>query len=149
MSGNLTTFTCKMCGHCCQGTGGIIVSKPEWQRIADFLQISENDFLTNCTDKQGEKRRLKIGSDKYCLFFSEKGCTIHEVKPDICRAWPFFRGNLIDELSFKMAQDYCPGITSSMPHSIFAQEGKAYLQSLKLLKTDNSQAANALCIEKS
>ncbi len=136
-----------MCGHCCQGTGGIIVSEPEWQRIASYLRTSSEQFLNKYTDPQGEKRRLKSDSNGYCLFFSSQGCSIHPVKPDICRAWPFFRGNIIDASSWEMAQDYCPGIKAEAGHASFAAEGKKYLQDNSLVKTDKKQAANALCIE--
>ena len=147
MSEDLQTFHCHMCGHCCQGTGGIIVSEPEWQRIAKYLNTDSNFFLANYTDRQGKKRRLKNDKNGYCLFFSKQGCSIHSVKPDICRAWPFFRGNIIDSSSWEMAQDYCPGIKADAEHASFAAEGKKYLREHFLIKTDKEQAANALCIE--
>ena len=34
-----TAFDCHMCGHCCEGKGGIVVSPSDLQRLCDFLRM--------------------------------------------------------------------------------------------------------------
>jgi hypothetical protein len=77
----------------------------------------------------GGKYRLKSRDDGYCVFFVQgRGCGVHPARPDICRAWPFFRGNLIDVVSWEMAQAFCPGINGNVPHEEFVRQGLHYLR---------------------
>ena len=52
---------------------------------------------------------------------------MHIAKPDICRAWPYFRGNLIDSESYALAKDFCPGIPQEQSHEAFVRQGLSYL----------------------
>ena len=141
-------FECQMCGNCCQGQGGIVISEPEQKRIADFLSLSLDKFLDSYTEFRNGKRCIKTRGNDCCIFFHEgEGCGIHPVKPDVCRAWPFFRGNLLDEMSFELAKDYCPGIKPDADHEDFVREGIAYLEKHALSGGRATGAANALLIE--
>lgn len=143
-----TVFHCQMCGHCCEGQGGIIVSPNDLLRLSSFLQLSDSEVIERFGEKRDGKLQIRTGTDGYCIFFRQgKGCTVHEGKPDICRAWPFFRGNLIDSESFAMAKDFCPGIDKDASHATFSAEGKAYLSNMELLAHDTSNEANALILE--
>ncbi len=142
-----TVFDCRMCGHCCQGEGGIVASAPERDRLAAYLGLSVEDFCARYTEAQGKKLVLRCGEDGYCVFFDPAtACTVHPAKPDVCRAWPFFRGNLVDATSWELAQDYCPGIIAARGHTEFARQGKAYLRDNGLNKTGRPDEAGALCI---
>ena len=35
-----TVFQCRMCGHCCEGRGGIVVSPADLTRLAAFLDLA-------------------------------------------------------------------------------------------------------------
>ena len=74
-------------------------------------------------------------------------CQVHAGKPDICRAWPFFRGNLVDAESFAMARSFCPGINSQISHEEFVRAGLTYLRKENLLAHDASHEANALIVQ--
>lgn len=142
-----SVFDCKMCGHCCQGQGGIVASAPERVRLAAYLGLSEDEFCAVYTEPQGAKLVLRCREDGYCIFFDpERACTVHPAKPDVCRAWPFFRGNLVDEVSWELAQDYCPGIRAACGHAEFARQGVAYLVDNGLTKQGRVDEANALRI---
>ena len=96
----------------------------------------------------GTKLKIRVGEDGYCIFFREgKGCIVHEGKPSICKAWPFFRGNLVDEVSFSMAREDCPGIMREVSHVRFAREGYRYLKDYKLLARDGLHEGRALVVE--
>jgi len=144
---SIPVFDCRMCGHCCQGQGGIVASAPERDRLAAYLHISVEEFCARYTEAQGKKLVLRCGEDGFCVFFDPKtACTVHPAKPDVCRAWPFFRGNLVDEVSWELAQDSCPGIRAESGHAEFARQGIAYVNDNGLAKTGREDEANALRI---
>ena len=143
-----TVFDCKMCGHCCKGAGGIVVSPADLERLSAFLQLSHEEIIDRYGEYSGKKLMIRRGDDDYCIFFKVGlGCTVHAGKPSICRAWPFFRGNLIDPESFEMAKDFCPGIQQDVRHEVFAKVGLTYLKREQLLAKDPLREANALIMD--
>lgn len=136
-------FECKKCGHCCQGEGGIILTAKDRERLAEHLGISVDELIKKYSEKVNGKIRLRCGDNGYCVFYSE-GCAVHPGRPDICRAWPFFRGNLIDETSWEMIQEYCPGINPKAGHKEFVRQGKEYIKKEGLCQHDPDIAPNAL-----
>ncbi len=141
------TFECRRCGKCCEGRGGIVVGAKDLARLAAHLAVSPERFLELYTEEMGGKAHLLTGGDGACLFFRAGfGCSVHPARPDVCRAWPFFRGNIIDKFSFEMAREDCPGISRACSHSQFASEGYAYLQENGLLGSDPSRDGRALII---
>ena len=138
-------FTCKRCGKCCCGQGGIVISPKDAMRLADHLGLSVDEMLCAHAYRQQEKYFLRSGEDGNCTFFKQAtGCEIHQARPDICRAWPFFRGNLMDKTSYEMAGQDCLGITPDTNHAEFARLGFSYLQRHQLLATDPVREARAL-----
>ena len=142
-------FTCRMCGQCCHGQGGIVVSPKDLRRITRVLGIDAETFRREYGEERGGKLQIRTGDDGACIFFREgKGCIVHEGKPSICKAWPFFRGNIEDPVSLHLAKDFCPGIPKEISHADFAAQGKRYLQENGLLANDRSREANALILDK-
>lgn len=139
-------FECKQCGHCCQGRGGIVLARRDLERLATYLDMSQDSIASRYAEKHGGKIKLRPGPDGFCIFFSQdSGCRVHQAKPDVCRAWPFFRGNLEDPVSLELAKDYCPGIRKDAAFSQFSSQGLAWLASKNLLADDEDQdAPNAL-----
>ena len=137
-------FSCKMCGHCCQGKGGIILTDKDSIRLADFLNMTVTDLHEkHCEPAHDEKIQLKVAEkDLYCIFY-DKGCSIHSARPDICRAWPFFKGNIVDPVSLSLSLDYCHGINKNIEHKIFAKQGLEYIKKENLNHYDKN-APNAL-----
>ncbi|WP_147821276.1 YkgJ family cysteine cluster protein [Salidesulfovibrio onnuriiensis] len=139
----LKAFECRMCGHCCHGEGGIIMSEKDRQRLALHLGISVEELLEKYSEERNGKISLGTGDDGYCVFFKD-GCGVHPGRPDICRAWPFFRGNLIDSMSWEMIQEYCPGVNPEAGHAEFVRQGRQYLRDENLLRYDPATDPNAL-----
>ncbi len=138
-------FDCRMCGHCCEGAGGIIVSPDDLVRICEYLNVSSEEFSNKYGIVRNEKLTVRTGDDGFCIFFvQDKGCSVHEGKPNICRAWPYFRGNMIDEDSLFLAKDFCPGINPEVAHKDFVQAGEDYLQKNNLIANDAKTQARAL-----
>lgn len=104
-----------------------MLTAKDQQRLAGHLGISLEDFLAAHTDGKAGKIRLGVREDGFCLFFQD-GCGVHPARPDVCRAWPFFRGNLLDASSWELALEYCAGINPRLTHEQFVRQG---LESLK------------------
>ncbi|MFO8033108.1 MAG: YkgJ family cysteine cluster protein [Desulfohalobiaceae bacterium] len=147
MGQNGNAFECRMCGQCCQGEGGIILGSLDIQRLCKGLGLSREDFLAKYTLRQNHKTQL-LSQNGNCIFFSrDQGCLVHTHKPDICRAWPFFQGNLRDEQSWLLAQDYCPGINQDVEHQEFVHQGLEYLQQNKLIYSSQDPEAPAALLK--
>lgn len=76
---------CRDCANCCK-TLSPQVNQTDIERIAKFLEISENEFI---------EKYLKIGDEKKyemnalpCPFLEENKCTIYDVRPAVCREYP-------------------------------------------------------------
>lgn len=142
-----TSFNCQRCGHCCQGEGGIVMTARDRERLARHLNQDIAEMLSSCAESVGGKIRLRVGQDGYCVFFRQgEGCGVHQGRPDICRAWPFFRGNLVDASSWEMIQTDCPGVNAAAGHDLFVREGVAYLQEHGLVHESGPEAPRALVL---
>lgn len=138
-------FDCQMCGICCEGKGGIVVSPTDLARICDFLHLSPEAFTSQYGEQHNGKLKIRTGDDGFCVFFVQgKGCSVHVAKPDICRAWPYFRGNIVSAESFAMAKDFCPGIKPEARHEDFVLEARQYLKEHGLHAENPHSEANAL-----
>lgn len=147
MGENRDVFECRKCGICCEGRGGIILSPRDLTRLAAFLGEDEQTVVALYAEKSNGKLKIRCGDDGNCFFFrSGTGCSVHEGKPDICRAWPFFRGNLEDPASLAMAKEFCPGIDADCSFEDFVRAGLAYLQAENLRGEDAGKEANSLII---
>jgi len=141
-------FTCQMCGQCCQGQGGIVVTNEEQQAIANFLNLTVGEFRNRYIYTRADKDFIRTNEQRFCIFFKKSsGCLIHPVKPKVCQAWPFFRGNLVDKTSWEMAKEYCPGICHDVSFEEFVHQGLAYLQKNGLISKKDNREANALKVQ--
>ena len=103
-------FECTQCGTCCQGEGGIHLTTEEIDRISDFLNFSPRDFQKKfCLEKNG-RIYIHIREDGYCHFSRDGKCSIHAVKPNPCRTWPFLRPMLTDQPNWETARNSCPAL---------------------------------------
>lgn len=107
-------FGCVKCGGCCQGEPGVVrVSKAELGLIAQKLGLpTERLFETGFVDAFETAYRLnEEPANGRCVFFKEgAGCSIYEVRPQQCRTWPFWLGNLRSMERWRAAARNCPGI---------------------------------------
>lgn len=88
---------CQECGgKCCTGESGyIFASLKELEQIADFLDLSFEDFLLHYVKKVGYRFSLieqKFQEGYACIFFDKNKlcCSIYEVRPKQCRDFPFW-----------------------------------------------------------
>ncbi len=84
----------------------------EAARIAKFLGITDEEFVARYCSKKGGKLSIICSDDLYCIFYNkDEGCSIHPVKPERCRDWPYYESILRDPESWEEAKDACPGIS--------------------------------------
>ncbi len=145
-SATLAAFDCQRCGHCCEGRGGIVLAPSDAARLAAHLGLAVEEFLARHTERKGRLPRLLAGPDEYCEFYDHAlpGCGVHPARPDICRAWPYFRGNLLDAESWAMMREDCPGMELPAAHAEFAAQGRAYMQEHGLFKRRGDDTPEAL-----
>ena len=111
-------FQCQKCGECCKGYGGVFVSGREIERISQHLQIDLDDFVRNYCQWSGNRPLIKTSDSGYCIFWDEV-CTIHQVKPRMCKIWPFIESMLADPMNWAIIKSVCPGVRASIgPHEL-------------------------------
>ncbi len=109
-----TIFTCNKCGDCCKGYGGTFVTPEDIRAIADFIQADPDHFVNDYCRMSGDRPLLRQGSGGYCVFWDTQ-CTIHPVKPRMCRAWPYIPGVLRDPANWRGMASVCPGMDPEAP----------------------------------
>lgn len=116
-------FSCTQCGKCCTGSPGFIwVTEAEMNEMADFLKLSLKDFKRLYVKKVGQRYSLveKKTENHSCVFYREKKCQVYAARPLQCRAYPFWKENLLSEESWKQTAQECEGIQADAP--LIAQE---------------------------
>ena len=109
-------FECKQCGQCCLGFGGTYVTPEDICRISAHIQADPDTFVSRFCDMTGAGPVLTQGPDLRCIFFSDAAqCTIHPVKPRMCRAWPFLETLVKHPENWDAMASACPGMTPSVP----------------------------------
>lgn len=119
----MRAFQCKQCGTCCFGEGGIRVEDDEAGRIAGFLGIPPEVFLSTYCYSANGRVYIGTGRDRYCIFYHpERQCLIHPVKPRPCTLWPFYPALLMDRDTWEAAKDACPGLVPDSTFEDFVRE---------------------------
>jgi uncharacterized protein len=102
-------FGCKLCGKCCIGFGGTYLTEDDIQNIARHIGSDPDTFISQYCQKSGNHPVLAQGDNGYCVFW-DGSCTIHEVKPRMCKAWPFIKPVLADVKNWHIMANSCPGM---------------------------------------
>ena len=119
----MEAFICHTCGECCFGEGGVFVGEEEKRRIADFLDIPADKFVSQFCEERNGRLYIRTGKDGFCLYYDkEKSCLIHPVKPDRCSLWPFFPAIVNDKENWELAKEACPGINPDCSYEEFVRQ---------------------------
>ena len=118
-------FACTLCGDCCKGYGGTYLTDTDMDAIAGFIGVSKAHLKSAYTRLSGGQRVIAQGKNGYCIFW-DKVCTIHAVKPRMCRQWPFISSILVDVANWRAMASCCPGMdTDAAVNTIIACVKKA------------------------
>ncbi|MBF0099677.1 MAG: YkgJ family cysteine cluster protein [Desulfobacterales bacterium] len=109
-------FTCKKCGECCTGYGGTYLTEQDISAISTFLTIPEHQFLREYCVLSGNRYLISQAKNNKCVFW-DKLCTIHAVKPKMCRQWPFIESVLMDTQNWYIMAQVCPGMRNDIPEN--------------------------------
>ena len=102
-----------MCGECCKGYGGTFVNQNEIEAISQYLKTDPESFVTDYCQLSGRRPPIKTAESGYCIFW-DKVCTIHRVKPRMCKIWPFVESILVDSTNWAIIQSMCPGVRADV-----------------------------------
>ena len=110
-------FQCRMCGACCSGFGGTYVSQADIERISAFIGCDPGRFTSKYCSPSGSRWVLATADNGKCVFFDDNiTCTIHPVKPTMCRAWPFIRTVVTHPENWDAMANSCPGMKKGVSH---------------------------------
>jgi hypothetical protein len=112
-------FQCQKCGDCCKGYGGTYVTEDDINSIAKFIGIPPHEFKSKYCSISNNKPLLTQKADGYCVFW-DNICTIHPVKPKMCRVWPFIPSILVDPNNWNLMASVCPGMRTNYPDDVIA-----------------------------
>lgn len=110
-------FECQLCGDCCKGFGGTYVGREDIEKISEYIGSDPKKFTEEYCDPSGTRFVLTRSNDGYCFFFDQKKqCTIHPVKPYMCRAWPFLKTIIKNPENWNIMSNSCPGMKKDIPN---------------------------------
>lgn len=129
-------FECRQCGDCCKGFGGTYVTPQDIINISAYIDVDPAKFIDGYCDASGSRHVLTLGNDGCCIFFDTvKQCTIHPVKPYMCKAWPFIQTIIKHPENWNIMSNSCPGMKKEIPHdnltTIVTREKRKLDKSLK------------------
>jgi len=117
-------FDCQQCGECCKGYGGTYVTETDIQNISNYIHSPINNFIEKYCTLSGKKYVLSQAESGYCIFFKNKLCLIHPVKPRMCRSWPYIETVVKAPENWAAMGSCCPGIDSNADPEIIIQTVK-------------------------
>lgn len=81
--------------------------------IAKHLEISISAFIEHYCAPSGKRFVLAQRADGYCIFW-DQNCTIHAIKPRMCRQWPYI-GSLLEDIgNWRIMASVCPGMQADV-----------------------------------
>lgn len=110
-----TVFDCQQCGECCVGFGGTYVSPEDIRAIAAFIGASATETQREFCQQSDQGLVLAMGKEGRCVFQKNNICSIHPVKPRMCREWPFIPAVLRQPGNWRLMGEACPGIRPDAP----------------------------------
>lgn len=113
-------FKCEKCGDCCKGYGGTFVTEEDIQAIAAYLKTDPERFVEDYCCMSGGQPVLAQQKNGYCMFWDNL-CTIHLVKPKMCKQWPFIKNVLIDVNNWQIMAGICPGMRIDVSDDIIKE----------------------------
>jgi uncharacterized protein len=113
-------FNCRRCGDCCKGYGGTFVTETEIEKIAAHIHTDPDTFVKDYCQISGGKMILAQAENMYCIFWNGL-CTIHPVKPRMCKTWPFIESVLFDVGNWHIMASLCPGIRTDLPDRVIKE----------------------------
>lgn len=108
-------FQCQPnCGRCCDQPGGIVYLSPDdAQRLAHHAGLAVEAWLERDARQTFDGRYVLKSreEDGVCIHLNEqKQCSVYEVRPQQCKAFPWWGENLATPAAWGNTKRSCPGI---------------------------------------
>ena len=108
-------FSCQPnCGKCCDEPGGIVYLSPDdATRLAAHAELDVEAWLERDTRQTYDGRYVLKSreEDGTCIHLNaQQQCNIYEVRPQQCRAFPWWGENMATPSSWASVKRNCPGI---------------------------------------
>ena len=107
-------FRCERCALCCGDTEervrSILLLKTDADRISRKTSTGIDEFAEKIEGSEPYVYRMRKTEDGKCLFLKENSCSVYQVRPLICRFYPFQLKNLGNGGYAFSHTDECPGI---------------------------------------
>ena len=109
------SFRCQPnCGRCCDEPGGLVYLSPDDAvRLAQHANLSVEDWLKRDTRTTADGRYILRSreEDGVCIHLNERmQCSVYDVRPQQCRAFPWWGENLATPEAWEATKASCPGI---------------------------------------
>ena len=92
------SFICNHCGRCCGDTKDrirrILLLKTDVASISKELLLKNHEFTEEISGFEPYIYEMKKTEDGKCFFLENNLCKIYEIRPLICRFYPFQLENL-------------------------------------------------------
>jgi Fe-S-cluster containining protein len=107
-------FHCVKCGLCCGDTKEknrhILLLEPETEQISETVLQPASQFTVKIQGAEPYSYEMKKTETGNCVFLQNNRCTIYEVRPLICRFYPFeLKSSHGKNYQFLFTEE-CPGI---------------------------------------
>lgn len=111
------SFGCSKCGLCCGDTAlkvrHVLLLKSDVERIAKLTNSEVNTFAAETSNRIPFLYEIRKGSDKKCVLLKDNQCTVYDIRPLICRFYPFeLSTNDVGIHNFRVTKE-CPGVNCS------------------------------------
>jgi Fe-S-cluster containining protein len=107
-------FRCTHCGQCCgdteEKTRHILLLKSDLDRISKETSLFYNKFSEESPGSEPYIYEMKKSKSGKCFFLKDNLCTIYEIRPLICRFYPFPLNDLGNNKHSFSYTKKCPGI---------------------------------------
>ena len=108
------SFECERCALCCGDTEkksrSILLLKGEADRISEKNLLGLNEFAEKIEGLEPYTYRMRKTEDRKCVFLKDNSCSIYQIRPLICRFYPFQLKNPGNDRYVIEYTDECPGI---------------------------------------
>ena len=110
-------FRCERCALCCSDTKdkvrSILLLKIEGDRISRKTLIGLDKFTEKIEGFEPYIYQMRKTEDGKCIFLKDNSCSIYQMRPLICRFYPFQLKNLGNNRYAFTYTDECSGIGKS------------------------------------
>jgi Fe-S-cluster containining protein len=98
-------FECEHCGRCCRiHSIGLRITRREAEQLAQRAQLTMKDYLTDALED-----RDTVIIPQPCRYLVDNRCIVHDIKPSVCRKYPFHRYKEVDGDTAWVIIAGCPG----------------------------------------